>query len=118
MDTSIDDTRGPFANPFRTLGPLRAVLIVLAVLAIAGAPFAGGEVSYEFPTVIPTLIAPPFAVMMGFTIPLDILMTALFISERTGAERKRLKTILAIEIVLLGVLVAAWFPFFSQLATR
>jgi nitrate reductase NapE component len=98
-----------------TFGPLRVVLLALLSVAIVGAAFAGGEVELTFPAIVPTLIAPPFAVMMAFITALDILMTAVFLNAKVGAEKTRLRTVALVEIIGLVVLIVVWSAFFSTI---
>ena len=101
-----------------TLGPLRALLAGLVIISVASAPFAGGEVVFTFPGVVSTLVAPPLAAMLMFLLLLDMLMTRLFLSDRSGVARQRLRRVLITEAILLAALVAAWAPFFSRFASR
>ena len=101
-----------------SVGPLRLVLLAFATAAVVAAPFAGGALEYTFPEVIPTLVAPPFAVMMEFVLALDMLMSWIFTQGRELTERRRLRRIIGLEAIMLGVLVAAWAPFFSAIGTR
>ena len=44
-----------------------------------------------------TLVAPPLAVMMAFVVPLDMLMSRIYMADKHGAERARYRRILAAE---------------------
>ena len=56
--------------------------------------------------------------MILFVLLLEIGMTRVFMVEKTGAERQRLKRILWSETALLALLGGAWWPFFSSLLGR
>lgn len=118
METEPQTQTESLAHLPNALGPLRTVLVALSLLGVLGAAFAGGEVTLTFPEVISTLIAPPFAVMMAFVLALDMLMTRLFMSDRTGLARQRLRWVLGIEGAVFVLLIVAWAPFFSQFASR
>jgi hypothetical protein len=64
------------------------------------------------------LVAPPFAVMLAFVLPLDTLMCAVFRSGESESGRARLARVMWIEVIALASLAAAWSPFFSDLLTR
>ena len=118
------------------LGALRvALLAAVAVLAasaffapsdpFAGAAFEGTDpaaasgaspfLHASFGIVWTTLVAPPLAVMMAFVIPLDMLMSRIYMTDQHGAERARFRRILAVEALAFVLLVAAWAPFFVAL---
>jgi len=100
------------------LGVLRSLLLLLVLVSIASAPFAGGETVLSFPQVLPTLVAPPLAVMLAFALPLDALMCAVFRAGATPGGRARYTRVLRVEITALIVLVAVWSPFFWELTGR
>ncbi|MGK0173331.1 MAG: hypothetical protein ACI9W2_005078 [Gammaproteobacteria bacterium] len=108
-------SRSLWSRLIGTFGPLRVVLLAFLCVAIVAAAFAGGEVEMTFPAIVPTLIAPPFAVMMAFITTLDILMTAVFLNDKIGVERTRLRTVALVEIIGLVVLIVVWSSFFSTI---
>lgn len=95
----------------RRVGFLRAVMMLVVVVIAALAPFAGGYAQTSGWPLVTTVLAPVFFVVLVFVVLLDMLMTWVFMSGRTGDERQRLVTILRTEAVLLLVLLAAWTPF-------
>ena len=121
------------------LGALRLALLVAVAILAATAPFAwlgadgpsafdaaralaveagasgSHRVGVSLGVVWTTLIAPPLAVMMAFVVPLDMLMTRIYMADRHGAERARYRRILAAEALALVLLAAAWAPFFAAL---
>ena len=119
------------------LGALRVALLAAVAVLVASAlfaspyPFGGGDIDtavamvsantpstgigYSIGLLWPTLIAPPLAVMMVFVVPLDMLMSRIYMTDKHGAERARYRRILAAEAVALALLVAAWAPFFVAL---
>jgi len=120
----------PLRERIHELGALRVALLAAIAILVASAPFAslhpgafdvsvalaGDDGPFTAPGAIwLTLIAPPLAVMMAFVLPLDILMTRLYMTDKHGAQRARYRRILAAETLALMILVAAWTPFFLAL---
>lgn len=121
------------------LGALRLALLAAAAALAASAPFAstgasgpgafdaaralavaGGApgphgVGVSLGVVWTNLVAPPLAVMMAFVIPLDMLMSRLYMADKRGAERARYRRILTAEALAFVLLAAAWTPFFAAL---
>ena len=121
------------------LGALRVALIVAVAVLVATAPFSsfgpdgsggidvsralgvnGGapgsrSIDLSLGLLWTTLVAPPLAVMMVFVVPLDMLMSRIYMTDKRGAERARYRRILAAEALALALLVAAWTPFFVRL---
>jgi len=79
------------------------------------APFAGGPAAFHGVKMVTTMLAPVFYVMVIFLLPLDIIMSLVFMSDKTGAARLRFKKIILIELALLGLLVLSWLPFVMAL---
>lgn len=100
---------------FRRLGILRSALAITAVALIVTAPFSGGAVQFDGWALWPTLVAPTLMVILAFVLPLDLLMTRVFMSDVEPGEHTRLRFVLRVETVLLVVLLAAWFPFVRSL---
>jgi len=97
------------------LGFLRSALVVLVLLLITLAPFAGGPARFTGWGLVVTVVAPAFYVVVLFVLPLDMLMTRVFMSDKTGEERARLRRILWTEVVLLVLMIASWAPFVARL---
>ena len=99
-----------------TLGPLRTILVIAAVVAAGGAFFAGGghydPLSWA---ILPRAIVPTLAVTLLFVIPLDMLMTRVFMSDKQGEERQRFRRILKFEVAAYALLLLAWAPFLVSL---
>lgn len=100
---------------FRRLGILRSALAVTAVALIVTAPFSGGAVQFEGWALWPTLVAPTLMVILAFVLPLDLMMTRVFMSDVDAGEHARLRFVLRVETVLFVVLLLAWFPFLLSL---
>lgn len=102
----------------RELGALRLALLASVAMLVASAPFASPEADYSPARIWPTLLAAPVALMMAFVVPLDVLMTRIYMSGKSGAERARYRRILMIEAAAFVLLIVAWMPFFAPLLRR
>ena len=101
-----------FTSPYPFAGDeLDAALAAMA----AGGPSPAPGLASSLGIVWTTLVAPPLAVMMVFVVPLDMLMSRIYMTDKRGAERARYRRILVAEAAALAVLVAAWVPFFLGL---
>ena len=100
---------------FEGFGPLRLLLIAVVGLLVVVGPFSGGAVDFAGFALITTLIAPVAYAIFMFVLPLDMTMTALFMSDTTAPRRAALKRALITEALLLVVLLLAWLPFTLQL---
>lgn len=103
------------ADYLRRIGFLRALLMSVTVLLVLLAPFSGGYVQTSGWALLTTLIAPVCFVIFFFVLCLDMLMTRLFMSGKSAAERQRFATILRSEAILLAILVLSWVPFVLDL---
>ena len=102
--------------PFASLDPGAMDAIDLARALIVENPALGSrDLDLSLGLVWTTLVAPPLAVMVFFVVPLDMLMTRIYMSDKHGAQRARYRRILVVEAAALLVLVAAWAPFFASL---
>ncbi len=99
------------ADYLRRIGFLRATLMLATALLIFLAPFAGGHIQTSGWPLITTLLAPVFFAILIFVLCLDMLMTRVFMSDSSDAERQRLTLIFRSEALLLLVLLVSWLPF-------
>ncbi len=97
------------------LGALRLLLGALVLLVSAAAPFSDGPVVYSGWRLATTMIAPALFVMLAFLLPLDMIMSAVFMSGGNPVRRARFRRIIAVELVLLVAMTAAWLPFVLRL---
>ena len=99
----------------RFFGALRILLVASVVALVIVAPFSGGPIDVAGWPLVRSVIAPTLFVIMVFVVPLDITMTLVFMSERQGRERRRLKRIAQVEALLLAAMLAAWAPLVMRL---
>lgn len=96
-------------------GALRMLLVVSVIALIIAAPFSDGSVHTTGWLLVRSVIAPTLFVIMAFVLPLDITMTLVFMSDRQGPERCRLRRIAQIEAALLVAMLIAWTPLVMRL---
>ena len=100
------------------LGVLRVMLVALVLGVIAISPFTGGPARFDGWAMVNTVVGPVLFVMMVFTVPLDITMSLIFMSDKTGEARDRFVRIIRLEIGLLVVMLVTWAPFVAELLGR
>ena len=102
--------------PFSSFGPDgSAALDISRALGVEGGAPGSRRLDLSLGLVWTTLVAPPLAVMMAFVVPLDMLMSRIYMTDKPEAERARFRRILAVEALAFVLLVAAWTPFFVAL---
>ena len=101
-----------FVNLF---GALRVLLVVSVVALVIAAPFSDGPAHSTGWPLVRGVIAPTLFVIMAFVLPLDITMTLIFMSDRQGPERRRLRLVAQAETVLLVAMLVAWLPLLMRL---
>ena len=100
---------------FEGFGLLRMMLLTMVGLLAMVGPFSGGNVDFAGFALITTLIAPVAYAIFVFVLPLDMTMSALFMTDTTPERRAALKRALITEAVLLAVMLLAWLPFTLRL---
>jgi len=101
-----------FVNLF---GALRVLLVIGVVALVIAAPFSDGPAHATGWPLVRSVIAPTLFVIMAFVLPLDITMTLVFMSDRQGPERRRLRLVAQAEAVLLAAMLVAWLPLLMRL---
>jgi len=100
------------------LGALRSGMAIAVILLVIGSPFALAPASAHGWAILPTVIAPALFVIFIFVLPLDLVMTLVFRSDKTGTERQRFNRILVAEGTLTALLTLSWTPFVVGLVTE
>ena len=98
------------------LRPMRVLLLLAAVISIIFKPAMGTEVVYEGWAVFNTLLLPVFSPILLMLLFLDSLIAKLWSTQTEGAEQKRYKMILRIDLVMSFVFILFWFSYFQALA--
>ena len=102
-------------NLVSMFGALRVLLVIGVIALIVAAPFSDGPAHTTGWPLVRSVIAPTLFVIMVFVLPLDITMTLVFLSDRQGPERRRLRRIVQTEAVLFVAMLAAWIPLLMRL---
>lgn len=96
-------------------GALRLILAALVLLVSAAVPFSDGPAAYSGWRLATTVVAPTVFVMLVFVLPLDMIMSAVFMSGGNAAARARFRRIILAELALLAAMALAWMPFVLRL---
>ena len=96
-------------------GALRLMLGLLVLLVCTASPFSEGPAAYAGWQLATTVIAPALFVMLVFLLPLDMIMSAVFMSGGDGEVRRRFRRIILAELGLLALMVIVWMPFVLRL---
>lgn len=97
------------------LRPLRAALILGAIITMLVKPAAGTAVSYTGWEMVSTLLIPVLAPLIFMLLMLDALMSRVWMSEAEGVEWKRLRLVFRVDLIVGLVLLAYWLPYFIAL---
>jgi len=79
------------------------------------APSPGTRPDYHGWGMIPTLIAPTLAPIVFMVLLLDAMMSAVFMVDKRGTERARLKFIVFLHLLLAATLMIVWYPYFRAI---
>lgn len=95
----------------RDLGTLRVLLMLAVMLSILAAPFADGTERLRGWMLVPTVLGPTVMMMLVFVLPLDMVMSRVFMADSPPPRRRRLKRVILTELAALACLIGAWLPF-------
>lgn len=107
--------RHPLVERVAELGLLRGVLLALALVCLVLMPGEGVAVGYSGWPLITTVLVPVLAPLVFMVLLLDALMSAVFMADHRGAERRRYGRILAVDLIAAALLLAFWLPFYLTL---
>jgi protein-S-isoprenylcysteine O-methyltransferase Ste14 len=100
---------------FKQVGFLRVVWAVIVVFCLVMVFFSEGDDTGW--NVIPVHVAPVLVILNIWGLLFDLLMTWLFMMQKSGQERQRYRHVLLWDGLLLVALFAFWGPFFASLLT-
>ena len=100
---------------FDDLGVLRTLLLLSVACAIAAAPFASGTEEIRGWALVPTVLGPTVMMIVLFVLPLDMMMSAIFMVDTDSAGKRKFKRIILIEMGALLSLLAVWLPFMIRI---
>jgi hypothetical protein len=98
----------------RSLGFLRAALVLgaLAMLLLRPAPRTAAVFSGW--ALVPTFLAPVLTPMIFMGLLLDALMGVVLLVGKEG-DRRRYRTVIAVDLALAALLAAWWWPYYAAL---
>ncbi len=96
------------------LGTLRLLLLAATLAVSACGPFVDASVHIDDWRILPSVVAPSVMMMLLFTLPLDMTMSRVFMSDADAAERARLAAIIKLEAAAMALLVLCWLPFMIE----
>ncbi|MEM7467313.1 MAG: hypothetical protein AAF387_10560 [Pseudomonadota bacterium] len=100
----------------KTIAPLRLALFALVCVLVTAALFADGQTHMHDWRLFPNVIAPSLAMMVFFVLPLDITMSAVFLSSSDDqATREQLMFVIKLDCFFFFLLVCAWIPFMLKI---
>jgi len=102
----------------RGLRPMRIALATLAIAAMILAPPAGTKIVMEGWQLATTLIIPSLTPLIFFGLLLDSLMGRVRLSDSTGDEARRYRSIVWTDLLLTLGLIVAWYPLISSLGGK
>jgi len=94
---------------------MRIALATLAIASMILAAPAGTKIVLEGWQLATTLIIPSFTPLIFFGLLLDALMGRVRLTDSTGAEATRYRSIVWTDLLLVLGLVIAWYPLLSSL---
>lgn len=97
------------------LGPLRWMLLALALMCVLLAPPAGTPPAYEGWSMVPTLLVPVTAPLVVLILLLDTFMARLFRSAGEPRHRGHYSAVTAANLASILLLAVTWTPYFLAL---
>ncbi len=91
------------------------MLVIIVILLIVIGPFSGGDPRITGFALFTSVVAPAFYVIMLFVIPLDIIMTRVFMGDAEDDQRARYRFIIRVEVALMALMLLSWMPFIIKL---
>jgi uncharacterized membrane protein len=99
------------------LRPMRIFLLSMVLISIIFKPAPGAEIIYEGWPVFSTLLLPVFSPILLMLVWLDSLIAKLWSTQTEGAEQKRYKMILWVDLISSLIFVIVWYPYFKALGS-
>ncbi len=98
----------------RSLGSLRMTLALGAIAMLLLRPAPRTASVYSGWALVPTFLAPVLTPMIFMGLLLDALMGVVLFVGQEG-DRRRYRTVIAVDLVLAVLLLLWWWPYYSAL---
>ena len=98
------------------LRPMRVVLLLVVLITMLFKPAPGTELIYEGWPMVTSLLLPVFSPILLMLLWLDSLIAKLWSTQSEGAEQKRYKMILRINLTMSLIYIIVWYPYFIALS--
>lgn len=108
-------SKNPVVRLLAQFGPLRVLLVCVAVSATFFAPEPGTPGIYTGWDFVLTVLIPVLVPLIFMVLMLDTLMSAVFLSAKEGSERNRFKMIIVMNLLLGFGIVFYWLPYYLSL---
>lgn len=95
----------------KRIGVLRTSLLVSTAIITPIGPFVDGTVYLHDWRLLPSVIAPSLMLILAFVLPLEIVMSSIFMTDADPEKKDRLASAIKAESILFVVMIAAWTPF-------
>ncbi|MEM8844728.1 MAG: hypothetical protein AAGB35_06750 [Pseudomonadota bacterium] len=99
-------------NLIKSLGLLRASLLLLGIIDVFLSPEPGTRAARDGIEVISTLVAPAAAPIIMMVILFDALMSKIRASDSEGEESKKYRRIMYMELGVVAFMILGWLPYF------
>ncbi len=96
------------------LGPLRGLLALGALAALALRPVPGTKAIYAGWEMVPTMLVPALTPLVFMVLLLDAIMGAVLLASRPR-ERRHYRAVIIVDLTLAALLVLWWGPYFAAL---
>lgn len=100
---------------FKKLGVMRWFLFAASLALIIAVPAPGTRAELHGTAAFTTVIVPALVPILFMVVLLDALMSAVFMADKTGDERARMKLALILHLAFAALLVVAWYPYFRAI---
>lgn len=98
------------------LRPMRVLLLLAVLISMIFKPTPGTEAVYEGWAIFDTLLLPVLSPIFLMLLWLDSLIAKLWSTQTEGAEQKRYKMILRINLIVSLIFILVWLSYFQALA--
>ena len=105
-----DQAQSGKTNFLSNIGALRTMLAILVIVCVGLVFFSQTEaVGWGR---IPSQVTPALVVLLAWVLAFDLLMARVLMSDQNDAVRRRYRSVIKLDLILLAALLLFWGPFF------